>query len=257
MQTLQLIKGKWQLVQDKFKAAKENVNMPRPPKNVALKLVALGSIGLILLTNDIHFDFKITSTNKIELPSIDWPEWSRGEQGPTASLSIVPEQNVDTKKGILEVAKVESMNSIEAYVSTFAPIAISEMQQYGIPASITLAQGILESKAGESQLAKVNNNHFGIKCFSKTCEKGHCSNFADDSHKDFFRKYNSAWDSYRAHSLFLQGKRYVHLQDLEVTDYKGWAKGLRKAGYATDKEYGDKLVRLIEDLELWEYDEQV
>lgn len=141
-----------------------------------------------------------------------------------------------------------------AYIKRFAHVAQSEMDKYGIPASITLAQGLLESNVGESRLSVKNNNHFGMKCFSKSCKKGHCSNFTDDSHKDFFRKYQTAWESYRAHSLMLRGKRYRHLLKLPKTDYKGWARGLKKAGYATDKRYAEKLINLIEDLSLQEYD---
>lgn len=143
---------------------------------------------------------------------------------------------------------------VKAYVSRYVPVAKIEQNLYGIPTSITLAQGLLESDAGGSRLAKRNNNHFGIKCFSRTCAKGHCANFTDDSHKDFFRVYKSAWESYRAHSLFLQKDRYKHLLDLPPTDYKAWANGLSKAGYATDKRYADKLITLIEALNLHQYD---
>jgi len=148
----------------------------------------------------------------------------------------------------------EKQAIVDDYLKRFTPIAQTEMKRYGIPASITLAQGLLESDAGGSRLAKQNNNHFGIKCFSRTCKKGHCANFTDDSHKDFFRKYGSAWESYRAHSLFLLKDRYKHLLNLESTDYKSWAKGLRKAGYATDKRYADKLINLIEALNLQAFD---
>jgi len=141
------------------------------------------------------------------------------------------------------------------YVKRFAKVAQTEMEQFGIPASITLAQGLLESNVGESKLATQNKNHFGIKCFSRSCRKGHCSNFTDDSHKDFFRIFKSAWDSYRAHSLLLKrSERYGHLFRLSERDYRAWAHGLRKAGYATDKQYGEKLINLIEDLGLHEYD---
>ncbi len=143
----------------------------------------------------------------------------------------------------------------QAYVKRFAKVAQKEMGKYGIPASITLAQGLLESNVGESKLATRNNNHFGMKCFSRSCTKGHCSNFTDDSHKDFFRIYKSAWESFRAHSLLLKrSDRYQRLFELGRRDYKGWAHGLKKAGYATDKAYAEKLINLIEDLELYQYD---
>ena len=141
------------------------------------------------------------------------------------------------------------------YVKRYAKIAKTEMNKFGIPASITLAQGLLESNIGQSTLARRNNNHFGIKCFSRKCKKGHCSNFSDDSHKDFFRIFSSTWESYRAHSLLLKNnKRYSKLFKLGKKDYKNWAKGLKKAGYATDKTYADKLIRLIEELDLHQYD---
>ncbi|MCB0593822.1 MAG: glucosaminidase domain-containing protein [Lewinellaceae bacterium] len=142
------------------------------------------------------------------------------------------------------------------YVKRFEKVARSEMDSYGIPASITLAQGLLESNVGESKLATHNKNHFGIKCFSRSCQKGHCSNFTDDSHKDFFRIYKSSWESYRAHSLLLKrSDRYRQLFQLSKTDYRGWAHGLTMAGYATDKQYGQKLITLIEDLDLHQYDQ--
>ena len=129
------------------------------------------------------------------------------------------------------------------------------MELYGIPVSIKMGQALIESRAGTSRLARNNNNFFGMKCFSKKCGKGHCANFTDDSHKDFFRKYKSSWESYRAHSEFLQKDRYQHL--LKETSYKNWAHGLLKAGYATDQQYGHKLIRLIEDLELYRYDRSI
>ncbi|MFK8103041.1 MAG: glycoside hydrolase family 73 protein [Saprospiraceae bacterium] len=141
-----------------------------------------------------------------------------------------------------------------AYLKRFAPVAIAEMKKYGIPASITLAQALLESNAGDSKLTQKNKNHFGIKCFSKKCKKGHCSNFMDDGHKDFFRKYNSSWDSFRDHSIFLSRKRYQHLKELNTNDYVGWARGLKAAGYATDKRYAEKLIQLIEVFQLYDLD---
>ncbi len=140
------------------------------------------------------------------------------------------------------------------YINRFAETAQTEQRQYNIPASIKLAQGILESACGKSRLAVRNNNHFGIKCFSKNCKKGHCTNFEDDHHKDFFRKYSSAWQSYRDHSIFLAGSRYEHLQK-EGINYKAWAYGLKKAGYATDPNYAEKLIEIIERFNLHVYDQ--
>ena len=143
----------------------------------------------------------------------------------------------------------------EAYIQLYAQLAQLEMRQYGIPASITLAQGLLETNAGESPLATDANNHFGIKCFSKVCRRGHCRNFEDDSHKDFFRIYPAPGESYRAHSILLQSPRYQPLYQLSAKNYIAWAKGLKKAGYATDPHYAEKLIRLIEEFQLYQYDD--
>lgn len=153
-------------------------------------------------------------------------------------------------------SKTSKRKKQEAYVNRFADVAQKEMRKYGIPASITLAQGLIETNAGDSRLAKQNNNHFGMKCFSKKCGKGHCANFTDDSHKDFFRKYKSSWESYRAHSKLLMGKRYRHLKNLGNENYKDWARGLKKAGYATDKRYAEKLIKIIDELKLYRFDNE-
>jgi flagellum-specific peptidoglycan hydrolase FlgJ len=141
-----------------------------------------------------------------------------------------------------------------AYVKQFVRVAQLERDRFGVPASITLGQGLLESDAGGSPLSTTANNHFGIKCFSRSCRRGHCKNFTDDSHKDFFRVYASDWESFRAHSQLLQAGRYRRLYKLGKKDYTGWALGLSKAGYATDKKYAQKLIHLIEDLDLHQYD---
>jgi len=168
-----------------------------------------------------------------------------------ANMTYHDSPSKNQKASRLKAAKLIRQNN---YVKRFAAVAKAEMKKFGIPASITLAQGLIESDAGFSRLAKANNNHFGMKCFSKKCSKGHCSNFTDDSHKDFFRKYETAWESYRAHSRMLNGKRYRPLHQLEKHDYKAWAKGLKKAGYSTDKRYAEKLIHIIEELRLYEYD---
>src|SRR5690554_5618267 len=145
---------------------------------------------------------------------------------------------------------------IANYINEFSGIAMEEMLQYGIPASITLAQGILESGAGAGELTQKANNHFGIKCH--TGWKGDSVYHDDDERGECFRKYNDAKYSYRDHSLFLtQRSRYQDLFKLRKDDYRGWAKGLRKAGYATDPRYPEKLISLIERYNLQNYDEQV
>lgn len=132
-------------------------------------------------------------------------------------------------------------------------VAIAEMKAHQIPASITLAQGLLESDAGESVLATESNNHFGIKCRTK-CLGCTCRNYSDDIIYDMFRVFDDVQESYREHSLLLSSPRYQHLKKLDATDYKGWAHGLKKAGYATDPKYADKLILIIEGLALYQYD---
>ncbi len=140
----------------------------------------------------------------------------------------------------------------EAYIRKYSKTAVSEMYRSGIPASITLAQGMLESGAGQSRLAVEGNNHFGIKCHNWSGKKIYED---DDRTQECFRKYGSAEESYRDHSDFLRYKdRYSFLFDLDPADYRGWAYGLRKAGYATDPNYPKKLIKIIEDYRLYEYD---
>jgi flagellum-specific peptidoglycan hydrolase FlgJ len=132
---------------------------------------------------------------------------------------------------------------------------MTEMRKSKIPASITLAQGILESGSGNGRLAKEANNHFGIKCHGW---KGAKIYHDDDEDQECFRKYKAASTSYKDHSEFLtRRKRYANLFKLKQNDYKGWAKGLKAAGYATDRKYPQKLISLIERYELYEYDNQV
>lgn len=138
------------------------------------------------------------------------------------------------------------------YVLVFAPTAVAQMEQYGVPASITLAQGLLESGAGRSDLTLRSNNHFGIKCTSEWT--GKTTSHDDDKPKDCFRVYDDPAESYRDHSLFLKRPRYASLFELKITDYKGWAHGLRRCGYATDPNYPAKLIKLIEDYDLAKYD---
>ncbi len=143
----------------------------------------------------------------------------------------------------------------EAYVKTYSDLAMKEMARVGIPASITLAQGCLESGNGNSTLAVKGNNHFGIKCHDWTGKKVYHD---DDKKNECFRSYRSAYDSYKDHSAFLSTRgRYASLFELNPHDYRGWAKGLKKAGYATANNYAALLVKIIEENELFRYDLQV
>lgn len=160
-----------------------------------------------------------------------------------------------------EVAKLEKKKSslnmrTVAYISKYAPIAMTEMKKSKIPASVTLAQGILESGNGVSQLALKSNNHFGVKCHKGW--KGKSVKHDDDKKQECFRKYKEPESSYKDHSEFLKTRsRYDFLFKLKKDDYKGWAKGLKKAGYATDKKYPNKLITLIETYNLDHYDKIV
>lgn len=139
-----------------------------------------------------------------------------------------------------------------AYINQYSDIAVQQQNEYGIPASITLAQGLLESSAGQSDFAKQSNNHFGIKCKDWTGEKIYHD---DDLQGECFRKYDHVLQSYEDHSQFLKNKtRYAFLFQLEPTDYEGWAFGLKKAGYATDPSYAYKLISLIENYGLHQFD---
>lgn len=146
--------------------------------------------------------------------------------------------------------------TVEDYIAAYKSLAINEMKESGIPASITLAQGILETENGNSILVKKSNNHFGIKC--KSTWTGPSVSHDDDAPGECFRVYNSAADSYRDHSNFLRGStRYASLFKLSPNDYKGWAYGLKKAGYATNPKYPDILIRNIEKYNLQQYDTNV
>lgn len=175
----------------------------------------------------------------------------------TSNKRVVVEQEekmpeIPQLEQIQRVEKTTS-NHTEAYIYKFAPIAVKKMHEHNIPASITLAQGILESGSGRSPLAIRSNNHFGIKCHKGW--EGHSVTHDDDEKGECFRKYKYPETSYEDHSQFLLTRsRYASLFRLKHTDYKGWAYGLKRAGYATDKRYPQKLIALINKYNLMEYD---
>jgi flagellum-specific peptidoglycan hydrolase FlgJ len=151
--------------------------------------------------------------------------------------------------------KTKPTSSTDSYIVKYAEIAKAEMRKSKVPASITLAQGILESGSGRQRLAVKANNHFGIKCHGW---KGAKIYHDDDASQECFRKYRKAESSYQDHSKFLTGrKRYAKLFKLKPNDYKGWARGLKTAGYATDRKYPQKLISIIERYKLYDYDEEV
>ena len=138
------------------------------------------------------------------------------------------------------------------YFDKYKDVAVEQMLKYHIPASITLAQGVLESGAGKSELATRANNHFGIKCNGWTGRKSYHD---DDEMNECFRAYDNVYESYRDHSVFLTtSKRYSSLFELKLTDYKGWAKGLKACGYATSPTYANKLIEIIQLYKLYQYD---
>lgn len=141
----------------------------------------------------------------------------------------------------------------QQYINQYKDIAIEQMQRYRIPASITLAQGLLESGAGRSELTRNSNNHFGIKCNNGWT--GRRTYHDDDQRNDCFRVYDNAFESYEDHSKFLaNNQRYRSLFNLKTTDYRGWAKGLKAAGYATNPIYAEKLIEIIQLYKLYQYD---
>ena len=156
---------------------------------------------------------------------------------------------------LISLNKISSQNlTRKQYITKYSALAIKQMRQYKIPASITLAQGILESNNGNSKLAVKANNHFGIKCHGWEGKKI----FEDDDKKnECFRKYKSPLESFKDHSIFLNKySRYAFLFDFKITDYKSWARGLKKAGYATNKKYPELLIKIIEDNKLNIYDDK-
>ena len=183
-----------------------------------------------------------------------------------SNFSFVSSQFVSTMKRLIVLAIVlsfpaailyaqpaEKKNTPEDYIALYKDDAVREMQLFRVPASITLAQGMLESDNGNSALAVYANNHFGIKCHNEWTGETYTQD--DDTKDECFRKYTSAYDSYVDHSEFLKSRpRYSGLFDLKLTDYKGWANGLKSAGYATDPKYATRLIDIIERYKLYQYD---
>ena len=155
--------------------------------------------------------------------------------------------------GVLAAAQRDSQSPQERYIARYATVAVNEMYRSGVPASITLAQGIIESGSGLSTLAVNGNNHFGIKCHNSW--NGRTMRADDDEKNECFRAYDTAEESFRDHSDFLRYRdRYKFLFDFPTTDYKSWAYGLKQAGYATDPAYATKLIQCVEDYDLSRFD---
>ena len=180
-------------------------------------------------------------------------KWSSRKANTFSNLTFVLSPDYGERHNVHPDIVQEKIGNCKTYVKRYLEVAKVEKEKYGIPVSITLAQGLLESNAGESRLSVESNNHFGIKCRSK-CKGCTCRNYTDDDIYDMFRVFDSVWESYREHSKLLQGKRYRHLLKVPAHDYKSWSHGLKKAGYATDKRYAEKLIKIIEELNLNRYD---
>lgn len=176
---------------------------------------------------------------------------------PVAEKKVFPAKKEQVNEIIESTSRtVVSNDIIGTYISQYKDIAMNNMKVYGIPASIILAQGILESGAGRGDLAVTANNHFGIKCHVDWA--GESVRHDDDSSQECFRKYHEPAESYKDHALFLTGRsRYSSLFALPKSDYQAWANGLRRAGYATDPRYPEKLISYIERYNLGQYDSQV
>ena len=192
---------------------------------------------------------KTTAIKKKPTPVASTPK-------PSAPQTTTP-TNTRTEVQLEATSNVRTYDDeIRFYIADFSEIAKSNMKTHGIPASITLAQGILESGAGKGKLAQSANNHFGIKCH--TGWNGESVKHDDDAAQECFRKYTHASESYRDHSLFLTSRsRYASLFKLDKGDYESWAKGLKAAGYATDVKYPAKLIGIIERFDLYKYDNEV
>lgn len=176
---------------------------------------------------------------------------------PKPAKPVKPLLEKDDSETLIATSKVNvSKNTVEDYIDLYSGAAMQSMKTYGIPASIKLAQGILESGSGNGTLCRTANNHFGIKC--KEEWTGETVSHTDDAPDECFRKYHSAMESYNDHSEFLANRVYYkNLFALDKSDYSAWAKGLKKAGYATDPRYPQKLISIIERYKLYEYDQKV
>jgi flagellum-specific peptidoglycan hydrolase FlgJ len=219
-------------------------------------------IGLLFVTLLV---LSCTSTKSVVRTKSTSKATSIKKKETSASKAVVsqtPNNSSATKKNGAEFDLVATSNvrtyeeEIKLYIANFNEIAKQNMKSHGVPASITLAQGILESGAGKGKLALSANNHFGIKCHKGWT--GESVKHDDDAEQECFRKYEQPQESYKDHSLFLTSRpRYASLFKLDKGDYQSWAKGLKAAGYATDLKYPDKLIGLIERFELYKFDNEV
>jgi hypothetical protein len=209
-----------------------------------LKIIAVLLIGYIIMKKDLQFNLSFNSPFSIFTDDKD-----KGNEYAKATTFSTLEGNPYAPVSANTLQEKQAL----AFINKYKETAMIQMKKFGIPASIKMAQALIESRAGQSKLAVNNNNYFGMKCFSTKCEKGHCTNAYDDHHKDFFRKYNNVEESWNSHSSLISQGRYAKLQQFGK-DYKKWAAGLKDAGYATDKNYDKKLIDTIEKYKLYQLD---
>lgn len=234
------------------------------------------AISYSIAANGVHFSFSIGTKHYTQSPqgSLDLESDSSGVDGMTISRgkplltsNVNPKSNSDTiifsdnhvlhsTEQVADVIVKSKKQQVLEYIELYKHVAIEEGKKYGIPPSIKMAQAILESGYGKSRLARIDNNHFGIKC-KKKCVGCRCVNYEDDSKYDMFRIFETAWYSFREHSKLLNGPRYAHLKSECNKDYKCWAKGLKKAGYATSKRYAEKIISVVETYNLQELDQYI
>ncbi len=208
---------------------------------LSILIYSCGSTNKVRTTTQKKDPRKVNKTEVL----VEKPQAEVKTEVPKKGESLVATSNVTT-----------TATTVYDYINQFKEVAKGNMKDYKIPASITLAQGILESGAGKGRLCLEANNHFGIKCH--TGWTGPSITHDDDALQECFRKYSDPADSYRDHSKFLTSRsRYNDLFQLDILDYKGWANGLKKAGYATDPKYPSKLIGIIERYQLFIYDHEV
>lgn len=244
-----------------FKMGSQN-NLANIAQNVDAAIPKVQTASLIPISlnwwdnirhNQSNIEQELNLANPATAVGAALTEAQKKEAAKYSNLGFVLNPNLAKKLKVSnEVVEFKKQKCL-AYIALYEKIAREEMEIFGIPASITLAQGLVESNAGDSRLSQKENNHFGIKCKSK-CLGCRCANYTDDDKYDMFRIFDSAWYSFREHSKLLSGDRYKHLLKLDMTDYKGWANGLERAGYATNKKYAETLIAIIEKLELYKYD---
>ncbi len=213
------------------------VTQPVLKQSTWLPLVLILVGGVVLMYKDLNFNFNLTS--------------SGGGAGLVNSASSgVASQAVSYEGGVLFSENQAQKN--KRYIQTYSSLAVSEMNAYGIPASVKLGLALIESQAGERSAATLYNNHFAIKCFSRKCKKGHCGNLEEAGHKSFFRKYENIENGWRAHSLMLTTGKYRDLA--KVKNYQTWATALLEKGYFETQSQAKQLISVIESYRLNQLD---